>query len=166
MENFVQYTVSTDEGVIICLDTQKIGSDVGEFCEERRNWLLSILKEAGDTPVYIFMHHPPMPLGLPIQDTENMENGESFLELLGMFENIQYLFIGHVHRPITGTVKGIPFATMRSILYQAPAPQPKWDWDSFKPSEEAPNLGVLTVDDSDVNLQYLQFCKYEIGTGT
>lgn len=164
MENFIQYSVSTKIGLIICLDTQKTGSDAGEFCAERRAWLHDALQNAGDTPVYIFMHHPPMSLGLPMQDTEKMEDGGDFLDLLSAYDCVKYMFIGHVHRPITGTVKGIPFATMRSILYQAPAPQPEWDWDTFKPGEEAPNLGVLTIVKSDVNLQFVQFCKYDNGT--
>jgi len=163
MGGFVQYSVQTPEGLIICLDTQKTGSDAGEFCAERRDWLQNALSEAADTPAYIFMHHPPMKLGLPMQDTENLEGGEVFLDLISEHGNVGYLFIGHVHQPITGTVRGIPFATMRSVLYQAPAPVPAWDWDSFKPGEEAPNLGVLTIDELGVNLQYVQFCAYTEG---
>ncbi len=50
---------------------------------------------------------------------------------------------------------------MRSVLYQAPAPRPEWDWESFHPSEEAPNIGVMTISNADVNLQYEQFCRFE-----
>ncbi len=164
MATFVQYSVQTPEGLIICLDTQKTGSDAGEFCAARRDWLQNALSEAADSPVYIFMHHPPMQLGLPMQDTENLLDGEAFLDLVARHANVNYLFIGHVHRPITGTVRGIPFATMRSVLYQAPAPVPAWDWDSFAPGQEAPNLGVLTLDALGVNLQYVQFCDYSEGT--
>ncbi len=164
MTNFIQYAVPTPEGLIICLDTHKVGSDAGAFCAERLSWLDTVLADAGDTPAYIFMHHPPMKLGLPMQDTENLLDGEAFLDLVARHANVKYLFIGHVHRPITGTVRGIPFATMRSVLYQAPAPVPAWDWDSFAPGQEAPNLGVLTLDALGVNLQYVQFCDYSEGT--
>lgn len=164
MENFVQYTVETTDGVIVCLDTLKAGSDEGAFCVQRQSWLRTVLKQAGAKPVYIFMHHPPMALGLPMQDGENLKDGAAFLQILADFSNVKYLFIGHVHRPITGTIKGIPFATMRSILYQAPPPQPEWDWSDFAPAKEAPNIGVITIDKSDVNLQYLQICSF--GTGT
>lgn len=159
MAEFIQYSIATQDCIFLCLDTQKSGSDAGEFCDARRAWLQTALQDAGDMPVYIFMHHPPMQLGLPMQDTENMEDGESFLDLLAEYDCVKYLFIGHVHRLITGTVKGIPFTTMRSILYQAPAPQPEWSWDTFAPSEEAPNLGVLRIEESAVNLQFVQFCK-------
>ena len=164
MEDFVQYALSTAEGLILCLDSQNAGSDAGEFCEARAQWLRAKLKAAGDTPVFLFMHHPPMTLGLPMQDTENMKDGAAFLDLIAGYRNVRHLFIGHVHRPICGTVRGIPFATMRSVLYQAPAPQPEWDWAGFAPGREAPNFGVLTINNADVNLQYTQFCDYELGT--
>lgn len=164
MKNYIQYDVATHDVLILCLDTQKTGSDAGGFCEERHIWLRKKLQDAGNTPVYLFMHHPPMDLGLPMQDTDKMENGDAFLDLLTEFDCVKYLFIGHVHRPVVGTVRGIPFASMRSILYQAPAPKPDWNWNTFKPSEEAPNFGVLTIEDSSVNLQYVQFCDYSHGT--
>lgn len=166
MDGFVQYAITTTEGVMICLDTQKTGSDAGQLCPERTRWLKSTLDATQDAPVFIFMHHPPMSLGLPMQDQDRMENGQAFLDLIGNYPNIRHLFIGHVHRPICGTVAGIPYATMRSVLYQAPAPQPDWNWDSFIPAHEAPNLGVLTIANADVCLKYTQFCSYEVGTQT
>lgn len=163
MPHFVQYQVSTSEGLIVCLDTQKEGSDAGEFCRERRAWLTDVLEKAEGVPVYLFMHHPPHSLGLPIQDTGKMEDGAAFLDLVSKYECVKHMFIGHIHRPITGTVRGVPFATMRSVLYQAPAPRPDWDWETFSPGEEAPNLGVLTISGTSVTLQYEQFCAYQRG---
>jgi Icc protein len=164
MAEFVQYSLPAEDALIVNLDTQKTGFDAGEFCEKRLRWLDDTLSGAHDLPVIIFMHHPPMPLGLPMQDTENMEQGARFLDLLQKHACVRYLCIGHVHRPVTGTVRGIPFATMRSVLYQAPAPQPAWDWHSFAPSAEAPNLGIVTISDMGINLQYHQFCPFETGT--
>ncbi|WP_235008407.1 phosphodiesterase [Candidatus Halocynthiibacter alkanivorans] len=163
MAEFIQYTITTAEGLLICLDTQKTGADGGEFCAARMRWLARELDRAGDTPVFLFMHHPPMRLGLPMQDSANMENGAAFLDLLQGYPNIRHLFIGHVHRPVSGTVRGIAFATMRSVLYQAPPPRPAWDWDSFHPAQEAPEFGVLCVENADVTLQYVQFCPFETG---
>jgi len=42
---------------------------------------------------------------------------QTFLKLISEYKCVKYLFIGYVHRPTTGTVCGVPFATMRSILY-------------------------------------------------
>lgn len=163
MENFVQYKQAVTEGVVICLDTLKIGSDAGELCKARREWLCAALTEAANSSVFIFMHHPPMSLGLPMQDTENMENGQALLDLIYEFNSVKYLFIGHVHRPITGSIGGIPFSTMRSVLHQAPPPRPEWTWDTFKPSIEAPNIGIIQLASASVNLQYEQFCEYRLG---
>ncbi|WP_120499096.1 phosphodiesterase [Roseovarius sp. EL26] len=163
MADFIQYRVTTPDGLIVCMDTHKAGSDAGEVCQARSEWLRDTLEDAGNTPVFLFMHHPPMQLGLPMQDTENMDNGQAFMDLISDFECVKYLFIGHVHRPITGTVGRIPFSTMRSVLYQAPAPQPDWNWDTFKPSTEAPNIGIIQFAGTSVILKYDQFCDYQLG---
>lgn len=164
MADFVQYCIETPEGILACLDTQRAGSDAGEFCKARSDWLRRIATQYGDLPLFLFLHHPPMALGLPMQDSENMVNGADFLNMITQIPSVRYMFIGHVHRPISGTIKGIGYSTMRSVLYQAPAPRPAWNWDSFAPAEEAPNIGIITITDGDVNLQYEQFCTYETGT--
>ena len=166
MADFIQYKVATPDGLIVCLDTHKAGSDAGEVCQARSEWLRETLRSAENTPVFLVMHHPPIQLGLPMQDTENMENGQAFIDLISGYECVKYLFIGHVHRPITGTVGGIPFSTMRSVLYQAPAPRPEWNWDTFKPSMEAPNIGIVQLTGASVNLKYDQFCEYQLGVTT
>ncbi len=163
MAGFIQYKVETPGGLIVCADTQKAGSDAGEVCQARSEWLQQTLLESGSTPVFLFIHHPPVPLGLPMQDTENMENGQVFMDLISGFECVKYLFIGHVHRPITGTLGRIPFSTMRSVLYQAPPPRPAWTWYTFKPGREAPSIGVIQLEGASVIMQYDQFCQYEVG---
>lgn len=166
MDDFIQFKTSTPDGLIVCLDTQKAGSDAGEFCEARKAWLRDVLAGAGDTPVYLFMHHPPMTLGLPMQDIDNMENGQEFLDIVSRFDCVRYMFIGHVHRPISGAIGRIGFSTMRSVLYQAPAPRPDWTWDTFKPSQEAPQFGVVEINDGAMTLHYETFCDYAVGTNT
>lgn len=164
LSGFIQYAVETPDALVVCLDTHKPGSDAGEFCAQRLSWLEGVLRDADDLPILLFMHHHPMPLGLPMQDTENLLNGSDLLDLITASGRTVQMCIGHIHRPITGTVRGIPFATMRSVLYQAPAPQPDWDWESFAPAAEAPNMGVITVENGDVTIHYHQFCGYETGT--
>ena len=164
MTDFVQYAVAIPDAQILCLDTQKTGSDAGMFCTERKDWLDAQLRTTPEIPAYLFLHHPPARLGLPMQDADCMENGDAFLDVLAQHPNVKHLFIGHVHRPITGTLRGIPFTTMRSVLYQAPPPQPAWTWDSFAPAAEPPQLGVLTLNGPNSRLHYTQFCDYSIGT--
>lgn len=154
---FIQYAVDADDAVLLCLDTLDEGADAGVFCEDREAWLIEKLAQSSDKPVVLFMHHPPLPLHLPMQDQDRLRDGPRFLSLIAGRPNVRHLCIGHVHRPITGVVEGIPFTTMRSVLYQAPAPVPRWDWDSFRPAAEAPNLGVILLDKQDITIQFEQF---------
>ena len=163
MPDFVQYTVETPREIFICLDTHKIGSHAGQFCATRQAWLDATLKENATKPAYIFMHHPPLALGLPPQDEIMLDEGEVFLDLIGRHANVKHLFMGHVHRPTAGTARGVPFATIGALSFQAPAPRPSWNWDSFQPAAEAPQLGILLIEGGNVVLQYTQFCDYKIG---
>ncbi|MEE9427297.1 MAG: phosphodiesterase [Paracoccaceae bacterium] len=166
MPDHWQYYRQVDGGLYVFLDTLKPGSGAGEFCAERMGWLQDLLSANSQMPTYIFMHHPPMPLGLPRQDEIMLEQGGEFLELIAMHPQLKHLFIGHVHRPVTGVINGVPYATMRSVLYQAPPPRPDWDWEGFAPAQEAPAYGVLQIKGGDVTVQYTQFCAYEFGVST
>ena len=163
MPDFIQYTLDTPDGVIICLDTHKVGSDAGQFCQIRQRWLDDILSKTHDRHVYVFMHHPPFALGLPPQDDIMLEEGDAFLDLICSHNNVKHFFMGHVHRATSGSIRGIPFATLGSLAFQAPAPRPIWDWATFDAPKEAPQLGILHIADGNAVLQYMQFCEYDVG---
>lgn len=161
--DFVQFTVDTPEGTVICLDTHKIGSAAGELCADRHAWLEQTLSNCAHKPVYVFMHHPPFALGLPLQDDIMLDDADRFLSLLTSHANINHLFMGHVHRQCSGVVNGIAYATLGSLSFQAPPPLPAWTWDSFKQAPEAPRYGVITIANGNVVIQYMQFCEYSHG---
>lgn len=163
MPDFIQYTVDQPDARFIFLDTHKIGSHAGQFCAARQAWLDDALRQQPHKSAYIFMHHPPLTLGLPPQDEIMLEQHDAFLDLISGHENVKHLFMGHVHRPTAGTVRGIPFATIGALSFQAPPPRPAWDWDSFKPPQEAPQLAVLHIGQGNVVVQYTQFCDYALG---
>lgn len=157
-DDFVQYVIALPDAAILCLDSHKVGSHAGSFCAERRAWLKSAMAGLGDQPVFVFMHHPPFALGLPMQDQIMLEDGSAFLDLLKRYDQIKYLFMGHVHRPTCGVVQGIPYATLGALSFQAPAPQPSWDWDRFVAADEPPHYGVVLINDGNVTVQHTQFC--------
>lgn len=157
MPDFVQYSLDTPDGIIICLDTHKIGSDAGQFCEVRQTWLNLVLTKAANKHAYIFMHHPPLALELPRLDEIMLEEDNDFLNLIRGHGNVKHLFMGHVHRAMCGTIDGFPFATLPALSFQVPAPRPAWEWETFKPASEAPQYGVLYIENGNVILQYTQF---------
>ena len=66
LENgFVQQMLETPLGRLLLLDTIKHGKNWGSYCEKRGAWLRSQLETAGSEAVYLFMHHPPLKIGIP-----------------------------------------------------------------------------------------------------
>lgn len=163
MSDFVQYAVQVGDDLILCLDTLTPGEDRGSFCEARMAWLRDQLITHSGARISVFMHHPPMPLGLPMQDADRLAEGEAVLQMLQGHAGIGHLFLGHVHRPVSGAMDGMPYAALRSVLYQAPAPWPAWDWDSFAPAKEAPALGVVSFETGGIRVHMAQFCDYADG---
>ncbi|UWQ82164.1 phosphodiesterase [Leisingera caerulea] len=163
MPGFVQYRADFEDLWVLCLDTLIPSQAAGILCQERMGWLAAELAALEGRPAIVAMHHPPVKLGLPMLDPDNLQNGNELLDLLAGFPNVLHLLAGHVHRPCSGTARGIPFATAKSVLYQAPPPQPEWDWSSFRPAAEAPALTVLERTETGLTLQQCQFCDYALG---
>ena len=161
--DFIHYAIEREAETIICLDTHKSGSHAGSLCASRLAWLDTVLCSDSHKPAYIFMHHPPLALELPMQDEIMLEDAEAFLDLVSAHPRVKHLFFGHVHRATSGSIRSIPFATLGSLLFQAPPPRPAWTWESFVPAKEAPQYGVLHITNGDVILHYTQFCDYCVG---
>jgi len=156
-DGFVQLAATVAGMRVLCLDSISPGQVAGSFCAARLDWLSGQLVQHPQVPTLVFMHHPPMRLGLPMQDVDRLLQAEDLVEVLSAAPQVKHLFWGHVHRPIVGNLRGKPFATMRAVLMQAPPPKPDWDWDSFAPVEEAPAIGVIDVNGGDVVVQYIEF---------
>lgn len=118
---FVQSTIDTSAGRFLLLDTVEEGKAWGSYCEKRLDWLRGALTDAGDQPVYLFMHHTPFQVGMICVDRIGLgADGVRVGEVLSDHDNIRHLFFGHVHRPIAGSWKGIPYTTLRGLSHQVP----------------------------------------------
>lgn len=115
---FVQYAFDTPIGRFVCLDTNEPGVSWGFMCDRRVEWLERTLAASRDRPVYLFMHHPPMPVGIRSMDRISLRQPERFASVVTACSNIRHLFFGHLHRPIGGSWRGIPLTTMRATSHQ------------------------------------------------
>ena len=163
MEGFMQTALDLGDAVVLSLDSLVPGADHGILCADRLGWVRARLEEARGRPVIVALHHPPVALGLPMLDPDNLHNGADLLAHLARHDAPVQVLAGHVHRPCSAYVDGVSIKTQRAVLYQAPAPVPAWDWDSFAPAREAPGLGLVTLDRGQITVQDLQFCPYEQG---
>lgn len=115
---FVQQVIKTAEGTIILLDTNQSGTHSGAVCAQRLAWLERTLAENFGQPVFLALHHPPLPLGIPPMDAIALAEPEAFGNLVQQHGSVRAMFFGHVHRPIHGTWNGVPFFTQRGLNHQ------------------------------------------------
>ncbi len=70
------------------------------------------------------MHHPPFPIALAHLDQYGIVESEGIARVLSRYRNIQHILFGHVHRPVSGSWRGIPFSALRGTNHQ--------NWLDFK----------------------------------
>ena len=104
-------------------------------------------------PVYLFMHHPPFSVGLPCVDRLGLgTDGKRLAEVVVPHANIRHLFFGHVHRPVTGSWRGIPYSTMRGTNHQVP-----FDFDAVEvvpKSHEQPAYAVVFLEEHQTTVHF------------
>ncbi|MGP1254634.1 MAG: phosphodiesterase [Kiloniellales bacterium] len=110
---FVQAVVPLSLGHAITLDTWGPESHAGHFCEGRADWLAGQLT-ALPGPLWIFMHHNPVPLGIAPMDKIMLLDAARFAETVAPHrDKIAHIFHGHCHLPLSGSLRGIPFSAPR-----------------------------------------------------
>ena len=97
---FVQSVFHGDAVRLIALDTHLPESDAGTLCNARLDWLRARLTEAGDTPVFVFMHHPPCDIDDPLLDPIQLDNSREFHQVVRDFPSVRHIFFGHIHRDL------------------------------------------------------------------
>lgn len=117
-DGFVQFAFETDAGVVIALDTNEPGHHFGVLCEARLDWLARAIARAGDRTIHLFMHHPPFAVGIQRMDRISLRDTDRFAAVVCGRPNIRHLFFGHLHRPMGGSWRGIPFTNLPGINHQ------------------------------------------------
>jgi 3',5'-cyclic AMP phosphodiesterase CpdA len=158
---FVQTAVPTGAGDVILLDTHEPGQASGSFCAKRQAWLEARLAEAAGRPVYLFMHHPPLDIGIPSLDSIGLVDKQGFADALdgaGAAPGtapIRHIFFGHVHRPVSGSWRGIPYSALRSLVHQVPLDLVT---ESPVPYDHAPPAyNVILLDGEDTVVHHHEF---------
>lgn len=115
---FIQHAFDTPSGRFILLDTLVPGEPHGDLCATRLEWLADRLVES-DGPVFLFLHHPPLAVGLPSSDTLMLRAAAELWTVLAPHrERLRHLFFGHLHRPLSGSWHGVPFSSVRGLAHQ------------------------------------------------
>jgi 3',5'-cyclic-AMP phosphodiesterase len=115
---YLQSVWTGSAGVALFLDTLDPGVHSGAYCATRALWLEDSLATAGDQPAYLFMHHPPMDIGMPRLDQYRILDATGLENIVRRHSNVHHIFFGHVHRPVSGAWHGIPFTSLPGTNHQ------------------------------------------------
>ena len=153
-EGYYQYRYDlTDAVTLLCMDTALPGNDAGALDPARLDWLADQLRETTNRRVLVFAHHPPGPLGLALLDDMPLLDHQPFVDLIANAPQVEHLFCGHVHRPVSGVISGVPFTALRSIAHQTNPPHQTWDWSNFVTHDERPQYAVILIGPDRVVIQ-------------
>ncbi|MFT5064907.1 MAG: 3',5'-cyclic AMP phosphodiesterase CpdA [Yoonia sp.] len=119
---FAQHQVDLDHHRILSLDTldgppYPTGHHAGRLCADRLAWLKDGLDGAGSLITLVFSHHPPFDTGIVGMDAIKLANGDLMLDLLAKYPRT-HLFCGHIHRTISGSLRGVPWTMFKSHCHQ------------------------------------------------
>lgn len=115
---FVQSALDTPAGRFLLLDTKEPGTHGGRLGPQRLGWLAARLAE-DDAPIFLWLHHPPQPVGIARMDEIPLADADAFWEVLAPHRaRVRHLFHGHLHRPLSGSWRGIPFSSLRGTNHQ------------------------------------------------
>lgn len=92
---------------LIGLDSSVPGAPHGEIGAAQLDWLAARLAERPEAPTLVFVHHPPLNVGIRHMDVQNLRDGRRLLQLLARHPQMLHLACGHVHRAISATVGGV-----------------------------------------------------------
>ncbi|MCQ4161599.1 phosphodiesterase [Roseomonas sp. GC11] len=150
---FVQQAFAMPEGLGLLLDTHEPGRAEGRLCPARLSWLEAALR-GGSGPVFLFLHHPPFRVGLGRMDDIRLREGAGELEniLWRHRARLRHLFIGHLHRAVAGSWRGLPFTGVRGTNHQIAL---DFVTQGVAPvSFEAPGYGVVLASEAGVVVHF------------
>jgi 3',5'-cyclic AMP phosphodiesterase CpdA len=122
---FIQQALDTPAGRFLLLDTKEPGTHAGRLCPTRLAWLADRLGEDGGgsaddaRPVFLFMHHPPAASASRAWTSSRCSTPTALWEVLAPHRaRVRHLFHGHLHRPFSGSWRGVPFSSLRGTSHQ------------------------------------------------
>ncbi|MCA0870639.1 metallophosphoesterase [Seohaeicola saemankumensis] len=153
---FVNHAETIGKARFIYLDSVGERTHAGHFCAARRAWLATEL--AACDRARIFLHHNPMPVGLPAEDRIALvaKDRGPFRDLITEHAaRIDYIHFGHVHAPIHGRLAGVPFASVPSTGNQS-IPDLN-EPDLLKGAPMDPAYAVVLIDGRDTTIHQIPF---------
>ncbi len=112
---FIQHVTDLGPLRLIGLDSLDEGQPGGRLCAQRLAWLAHALGAAGGRRVLLFLHHPPLPLGVPETDEDGFAGARELGRLVAGHGGVERILCGHVHLATHASWHGSIVSTAPSI---------------------------------------------------
>lgn len=152
---FVQAWFDLPIGTGLLLDTWGPNSHAGYYCEKRCRWLDDQLSQL-EEPVFLFMHHNPVPIGIEPMDKIMLQDAQAFAAIVSKHASkIRHIFHGHCHLPLSGSLHGVPFSAPRGTNHAG--------WADFgntsklSASDLPESYAVILADDASVMIHMIEY---------
>jgi Icc protein len=103
---------------VIVLDSSDPGKISGKIDNSQLRWLERALQHHSDQPTLVFLHHHPLPLGIPWLDTLMLQDSGHLIELLQRAPWVRRVFFGHVHHECHLNLNNLHFTSVPALSFQ------------------------------------------------
>ncbi len=149
------YSFDLDGYHIVLLHSAETGEVFGLLDEAQLQWLDADLAHCQPRPILIFMHHPPLKIGIPWIDDLNLRNMDEFWVVAARYASrLCGVFVGHLHMQVACIHRGVLVASCPATSMQLSS---KTDAARGERSSEQPGFNLLTLDDGQVCIRTLRF---------
>jgi Icc protein len=124
----ITFAFRAAQWLVLGLDTQVPGAVAGRLGADQLDWIREQLAAHDAAAVALFMHHPPVDVGVAWLDRIGLEDAEELRELLAEDGRIRLVCCGHVHHESSHRVASAEVVTVPSTGLQ------------FNPVDEEPRF--------------------------
>lgn len=159
LDGTARITFSFRAGDWLCLglDTHVPGAASGRIGADQVEWIRGQLDEHRPRAAVLFMHHPPVELGLAWLDRIGLDDGQLLRDLLEAEPRIRLVCCGHVHHESSSRVGAAEIVTVPSTGLQF---SPKGDVAEFVTAPPGYRLIELGADGYSTTVVRLPEARY------
>ena len=114
----ITFSFRAGDWLCLGLDTHLPGSVSGRLGADQVEWIRAQLDEQRPRAAVLFMHHPPVELGLAWLDRIGLEDADLLQDLLAGDPRIRLVCCGHVHHESSNRLGGAEIVTVPSTGLQ------------------------------------------------